>query len=122
MEKKYIILSRYEIRKFDGIEFCPWFVYKSDPLSESEANEIIKNTKKDFGFIDKKTHLKHEYMLKEYDEFVKEQKDKQNNIKKLVKKNEAYYKSDQYKELQRKKRISTKERKENLKKYLANNA
>jgi len=115
MEKKYVILSRYETRKSDGIDFCPWFIHTSNPISETEANEIIKNIKKEFGFIDKKTNLKHEYILKDYDEFTKEQNEKLKNIKKLVKKNEAYFKSDKYKELQKKKRQANKELKEKQK-------
>lgn len=117
MENKYIILSRYEVWTSRGKDWTKWFAYNTTPMSEKEANEVIKNTKKDFDFIDQKTKLKHEYMLKDNEEYLNEQKEMIKHIEEVNKKQAEYYKSDEYKELQKKKRQSAKERKERQKKY-----
>lgn len=117
MENKYIILSRYEVWTSYGKDWTKWFAYNTTPMSEKEANEVIKNTKKDFDFIDQKTKLKHEYMLKDNTEYLNEQKEMIKHIEEVNKKQAEYYKSDEYKELQKKKRQSAKERKERQKKY-----
>lgn len=117
MENKYIILSRYEVWTSHGKDWTKWFVYNTTPMSEKEANEVIKNTKKDFDFIDQKTKLKHEYMLKDNEEYLNEQKEMIKHLEEVNKKQAEYYKSDEYKELQKKKRQYAKERKERQKKY-----
>ena len=117
MEKKYIILSRYEVWTSHGKDWTKWFVYNTTPMSEKEANEVIKNTKKDFDFIDQKTKLKHEYMLKDNEEYLNEQKEMIKHLEEVNKKQAEYYKSAEYKELQKKKRQSAKEHKERQKKY-----
>ena len=117
MENKYIILSRYEVWTSHGKDWTKWFVYNTTPMSEKEANEVIKNTKKDFDFIDQKTKLKHEYMLKDNEEYLNEQKEMVKHLEEVNKKQAEYYKSDEYKELQKKKRQAAKERKERQKKY-----
>ena len=118
MEKKYIIQCRYESFGINGKEFIPWFNWRNTPVTESEGNELIKETQKNFGYIDQKTKLKHEYRLKSYEEFIKEQEELENRLKIANEKREAYLKSDEYKELQKKKRQSAKERKERQKKFL----
>lgn len=117
MENKYIILSRYEVWTSHGKDWTKWFAYNTTSMSEKEANEVIKNTKKDFDFIDQKTKLKHEYMLKDNEEYLNEQKEMIKHVEEVNKKQAEYYKSDEYKELQKKKRQSAKERKERQKKY-----
>ena len=117
MENKYIILSRYEVWTSHGKDWTKWFAYNTIPMSEKEANEVIKTTKKDFDFIDQKTKLKHEYMLKDNEEYLNEQKEMIKHLEEVNKKQAEYYKSDEYKELQKKKRQSAKERKERQKKY-----
>ena len=117
MENKYIILSRYEVSTSHGKAWTKWFAYNTTPMSEKEANEVIKNTKKDFDFIDQKTKLKHEYMLKDNEEYLNEQKEMVKHLEEVNKKQAEYYKSDEYKELQKKKRQAAKERKERQKKY-----
>ena len=117
MKNKYIILSRYEVWTSHGKDWTKWFTYNTTPMSEKEANEVIKNTKKDFGFIDQKTKLKHEYMLKDNAEYLNEQKEMIKHVEEINKKQAEYYKSDEYKELQKKKRQAAKERKERQKKY-----
>ena len=117
MENKYIILSRYEVWTSHGKDLTKWFAYNTTPMSEKEANEVIKNTKKDFDFIDQKTKLKHEYMLKDNEEYLNEQKEMIKHLEEVNKKQAEYYKSDEYKELQKKKRQAAKERKERQKKY-----
>ena len=117
MENKYIILSRYEVWTSHGKDWTKWFAYNTIPMSEKEANEVIKTTKKDFDFIDQKTKLKHEYMLKDNEEYLNEQKEMVKHLEEVNKKQAEYYKSDEYKELQKKKRQAAKERKERQKKY-----
>ena len=117
MEKKYIILARYEVWTSHGKDWTKWFAYNTIPMSEKEANEVIKNTKKDFGFIDQKTKLKHEYMLKDNEEYLNEQKEIIKHLEEANKTQAEYYKSDEYKELQKKKRQAAKERKERQKQY-----
>jgi len=117
MEKKYIILSRYEVWTSHGKDWTKWFAYNTIPMSEDEANEVIKTTKKEFGFIDQKTKLKHEYMLKDNEEYLNEQKEMIKHLEEVNKKQVEYYKSDEYKELQKKKRQAAKERKERQKQY-----
>ena len=46
MEKKYIILARYEVWTSHGKDWTKWFAYNTTPMSEKEANEVIKTTKK----------------------------------------------------------------------------
>lgn len=118
MEKKYIIQCRYESFGTHGKKFIPWFNWRSTPVTESEGKEIIKETQKNFGYIDQKTKLKHEYQLKSYEEFLKEKEEIENRIKLANKKRDEYLKSHEYKELQKKKRQSAKERKERQKKFL----
>lgn len=118
MEKQYIIECRYETWTSEGKKFIDWFVYNSSPVTEDEAKTIIKKTKDNFVFIDQKTKLKHEYRLKEYNEYINETKIRKKELEKLAKHQEEYFKSNEYKELQKKKRQSAKERKEHQKKYL----
>ena len=110
-------MARYEVWTSDGKTFIPWFAHITIPMSESEANAIIKQTKKDFGFIDQKTKLKHEYMIKSYDEYIHEQNEMKEKLVEAQKKHDEYLKSPEYKELQKKKRQAAKERKERQKKY-----
>jgi len=118
MENKYLILTRYEHRVLNGITWTKWFPLNTHCYSKNEADELIEKNKEDFIYIDKKTKLKHEYTLKLYDEYINEQKANIDRIKKLEEESKAYYKSDKYKELQKKKRQAAKERKERQKKYL----
>ena len=119
MDKKYIIESRYEHWTISGKKFTDWFIFYSNPLlNENEANELISEIKKNFKFIDDKTKLKHEYRIKDNNEYEKELKELKKKADKLSKEHEEYLKSDKYKELLKKKRQSAKERKERQKKYL----
>jgi len=117
MENKYIIMSRYEYWTSEGKKFTDWFVLDSKPITKNEANEVIKKHKDNFKFIDQKTKLTHEYLLKDYNEYQNEYKEYIKNVNKLLKKQEEYFKSDKYKELCKKKRESAKELKEKQKQY-----
>jgi len=117
MENKFIVMARYEAWTSEGKQFIKWFVQNAKPMSEEEAKDYIKNVKSNFDFIDKKTKLKHEYKLYDYNEYLKEQEELQNYIKELNERTKAYYKSDEYKLLQRKKRQAAKERKVKQEKY-----
>lgn len=120
MEKEvyFVIECRYEIFTKQGKDFTKWFVYDSTKRTKDESETYIKEIQKDFGFIDTKTKLKHEYRLLSYTEYVNRIENLKDNVKVLEEKQKEYLKSDEYKELCRKKRISAKERKENQKKYL----
>lgn len=117
VETKYIILARYEYWSSNGKSWTNWFVNNSTSMSKDEANNIIDTTKKAFAFIDQKTKLKHEYMLKNYTEYKKEQSDLLKDLEEMNNKQNEYFKSAEYKELQKKKRQAAKERKEHQKKY-----
>ncbi len=118
MEKKHLILTRYEYWSTTGKAWTKWFIYRSNPMTEYKANEAIEQIKNDFGYIDQKMKLKHEYMLKDYDEYQEEQATLLKQLEESRTKQAEYYKSAEYKELQKKKRQSAKERKERQKKYL----
>lgn len=117
MEDKVIVLSRYEYWTSGCKQFTNWFVQNVNPMTRNEAKEYIKNQKINFEFIDKKTKLKHEYTTKSYDEYIKEQDELKNHIKELTEKNKAYYKSKEYKQIQKQKRQAAKERKAKQEKY-----
>ena len=118
MEKRYVILTRYEYWSTMDKVWTKWFIYHSNPMTKDIANELIKQIKKDFAYIDQKTKLKHEYMLKDYDEYQEEQVALLKQVKENNDKQAEYYKSAEYKELQKKKRQAAKERKERQKQYL----
>ena len=67
--------------------------------------------------IIQKTKMKHEYALKEYDTYVTEQNERVKLAEEVSKRYKEYLKSDEYKELLRKKRKAAKEHKERQKKY-----
>ena len=115
--EKFVVLSRYEAWTSSGKQFTKWFVINTNPLDEETATEYIKNQKINFDFIDKKTKLKHEYKLQDYNEYLKEQEELINRVKELNEKSKAYYKSDEYKQLQKQKRQAAKERKARPEKY-----
>ena len=75
MENKFVVLSRYETWTLSGKQFTKWFAINTNPLNEEKANEYIQNQKVNFEFIDKKTKLKHEYKLQDYNEYCKEQEE-----------------------------------------------
>lgn len=107
--ENFIIESRYEYWTNQGKEFSNWFVLDSGKYSEKDGNEKIQNIKKTFADIDKKTKLKHEYRLSDYETYENSQKELNKEVKKLQKQQEKYYSSQEYKELQKKKRLSKKE-------------
>lgn len=117
MENKVIVLSRYEYWASGCKQFTKWFAQNINPMNENEAEEYIKNQKINSEFIDKKTKLKHEYTTKSYDEYINEQYELKNHIKELTEKNKAYYKSNEFKQLQKMKRQAAKERKNRQEKY-----
>ena len=115
--KQYIIECRYECWTPQGKQFTKWFNKVINPMTEQEAKDKIKEFKTNFEYVDKKTKLKHEYHLKDYQEYLLEREQEQKEIKEHKKHQEEYYKSDIYKELQKKKRQSSKELKERQRKY-----
>lgn len=119
--EKYIIMSRYEAIRKNGVEWTDWFVVDYTSYSSQGVDQQIEELKKNFEYIDKKTKLKHEYKKVLKSKYVEERQKLLDQISEGKKKQEAYYKSDEYKELQKKKRQSAKERKERQKKFLEEN-
>lgn len=117
-EEKFIIIYRYEHLSKDGKRFTDWVNFEVEPMDKEEALNKIKELKTEVKDIDKKTKLKHEYDIKPYSQYVSEVEELYKTINELNKKNKAYFKSAEYKELQRKKRQSAKELKERQKKYI----
>lgn len=118
MDKKYIVISRYEHwTTSEGVKFTKWFALDSTPRTKEEAENIITETKATFAHIDKITKLNHEFAIKLYDEYIKEQEDQKKTIEELAQKQKEYYKSAEYKELLKKKRQAAKELKERQRKY-----
>jgi len=115
--EKYIIMSRYDYWGPSGKEKSNWFVLDSTSYSKQGGEQRIAEIKQTFEYIDKKTKLEHEYKLVLKSEYIAEQNKLKKELAKAAKKQEEYYKSDEYKELQRKKRIAAKERKERQKQF-----
>ena len=116
-EPTFIIKCRYQTWSDNGKVFTDWFVYDSGEYTEQTGKEQIKFIKKEYEFIDKKTHLKHEYTLVPYSEYVAEQKELEKNIKKAHKRDEKYFASDEWKDLKHKKYVARKERKQKQEEY-----
>ena len=118
MEKFYIIICRYEYVSFSGKKYSNWFVHNLEKQSKDKALEEIKQLKTSVKDIDRKTKLKHEYDIKLYDEYINEFNKNLQELEQIKKRQQEYFKSNEYKELQKKKRIAKKELKERQKKYL----
>lgn len=115
--EKFIIESRYEMWSNSGKTWSNWFIIDSEGNSKDKGDEKIKNLKKTFSDIDKKTKLKHEYRLGDYNEYLKSQKELNKTVEKLHKDQEKYYNSQEYKDLCKKKRESAKKRKAKQNQY-----
>ena len=116
-DQLYIIKTRYEYRGPDGIDWTNWFVFTRESFTKKDADELIKATKKQYADIDKKTHLKHEYMIVPVEEFEKECLEIQHQINEAQVRDEQYYASDKWKELKHKKYVSRKELKKHQEEY-----
>ena len=114
---KYIIKCRYEYFADGGKKFTDWFIWDSTPNTEEECNEKIKYAKSAFEYIDKKTHLKHEYKLVPNEEYEKEQQEIDKHIKAAKERDEKYFASEEWKELKHKKYVARKERKQHQEEY-----
>lgn len=116
-EDKFVVMCRYECWTSHGIDWCKWYAHSTIPMTSSEANEYINSLKKNFEYVDQKTKLKHEYCLKQYLEYKKEMDDMIKQVEKSSKEAEKYFKSQEYKDLLKKKRKEAKERKERQEQY-----
>lgn len=114
----YIVYSRYEHYLSTGKTWTDWFAVDEKPRTESEAKEYLKSVKEDYKYIDKKTKLKHEFKLGDYDEYMKNREELMKSNEDLKAKQEEYYKSDEYKKLLKSKKQSAKELKAKQQKYL----
>ena len=110
-------MTRYEYRGENGIQFTDWFKGDTGEMTKSDAEKYIKETKKEFNDIDKKTHLKHEYKLITVDEWNDICHELQKQIDEFKERDEAYFASDEWKELKHKKYVSRKERKKHQEEY-----
>lgn len=119
MADKFVVLTRYECWQSGPVkDFTKWFILDNEPRTKKECEEVIKKTKARYADIDRKMKEKHEYKLLPYEEYLADLEETKKAIEEGKKRDAAYYKSDAYKELQKKKRQSAKERKEKQKKYL----
>lgn len=116
-EDKYVIECRYEYVALGGKEWTKWFIEDSTPRTQEETEEKIKLNKANCAEIDKKTKLKHEYRARLHSDYTAELEATNKRNEELAAKNKEYYKSAEYKELQKKKRQAAKELKERQKKY-----
>lgn len=62
-KNQYIIKSRYEYRGSNGITWTDWFVINSVHMDKKTAESYIEQYKKLSDDVDKKTKLKHEYVI-----------------------------------------------------------
>ena len=116
-DAKYIVETRYEYLSSTGKTFTRWFVLSSDERTEAEAKEFIKQVSKDYAHVDKITKCKHEYRIRTVEELQQEMKELQYRINEARVRDEAYYASDEWKELKHKKYVARKERKKHQEKY-----
>lgn len=72
MPQEFVIECRYQYREREGIVWTDWFVYDSTHIPEADAKEALKSLKKLTETTDRITKLKHEYRLKDADEFEQE--------------------------------------------------
>lgn len=116
----YIIKTRYEYMSLsEGKRFTDWFVFDNTPTDEKTANEKIKELKKEYDYIDKKTKLNHEYMLYPYDVYLSDIEHANERTQQLMIESANYFKSDEYKELQKRKRKEARERKQRKNEYMS---
>ena len=117
-DDKYIVKSRYEYMSDEGTVWTNWFVLNGACMSKEQAEEFIKAHKKAYGDIDRKTKLKHEYMIVSTDDVEKERAEQQEEIIKNQLRNKIYFESDEWKDLKHKKYVARKERKAKQAEYL----
>ena len=113
----YVVKTRYEYRGDEGIEWTKWFTLTTEYMTKSDAEEYIKNTKKLYNDIDKRTHLKHDYMAVPVFEYEKEISEIDKMIKAAKERDERYFASEEWKELKHKKYVARKERKQHQEEY-----
>lgn len=114
---KYIIEARYEYRTNTGKEFTSWFPYDVNSFTEEFGNQKIKEIKKEYGKIDEKTKCSHEYRLTSVEDYKKRLAEQEEAVKLAQKRDEEYYKSEEWEILKRKKREAAKERKKRIAEY-----
>lgn len=114
---KYYIQARYQTRNNDGISWTDWYCFDHQPREEEDCKKQIKIYKEKFQYIDKITKLKHEYRLFSEDEYNKISEETTKRIQAALKESQDYYKSDEYKRMQKIKRQARKEQKEREAEY-----
>lgn len=113
----YVVKTRYEYRGVKDIEWTKWFALTTKYMTKSEAEEYIKNTKKLYNDIDKRTHLKHDYMAVPVSEYEKEIAETDRMIQAAQERDDKYFASEEWKELKHKKYVARKERKQHQEEY-----
>lgn len=117
-EPLYVVRSRYEYRTNNGKEFTNWFLLSPEYRNETESNKFIAETKKLYADIDKKTKLNHEYELYPVEKYEQDKFELEKSVEAAQKRDEAYFASDEWKELKHKKYEARKERKAKQEEYL----
>ena len=65
MNKCFRVECRYEYRARDGKQWTTWFAIGGCRETEEDAKELIDFNKTQYGDIDRRTKLKHEYRIVE---------------------------------------------------------
>ena len=117
-EQLYIVKSRYQYYGSNGVDWTSWFVLNSEYRNKQGTEDYIKEIKHLYNDIDKRTHLKHDYMIVPVEDFENEIKELDKTINKANKRDEKYFASDEWKELKHKKYVARKERKLKQEEYL----
>ncbi len=115
---KYIIKQRYQYWGNNGIQWTDWYVGVVNPMNEKDAKDKIKELVNFSKDIDKRTKLKHEFMLYDYKQYQQDVAKQIEKTAKALESEKEYRKSQEYKDLLKRKRAEAKERKEHQAEYI----
>ena len=115
---KYIIKQRYQYWGNNGIQWTDWYVGIVTPLDEKDAKDKIKELINFSKEIDKRTKLKHEFMMYDYKQYQQDVAKQIEDAAKALESEKEYRKSQEYKDLLKRKRAEAKERKERQAEYI----
>lgn len=108
-DNKYVIECRYEYIALHGEKkFSSWFVIDATYRDSIDVDNEIKNLLSNSKDIDKKTKLIHEYRKLDVSKYEQYINDINKSILEQKEKQDQYYKSNEYKELVKKKNESRK--------------
>jgi len=85
---EYIIYCRYQYNTSEGVDWTKWYPHDVRHRTKEDAEAVMNSLNENVKDIDKKTKLKHEFLVKEsteFDEHVKEINERKSNRKKRKK-------------------------------------